>query len=377
MKILLCTTTFQRITHGPAKFANILLEHHHLIPDLEVRVLTEDIAKPLPNKVYGLKLNYPRPLHALGRFFRMHHYYVEAMEIRKSFYFDVLLFNDAMQGLLATYLKPKDLEIVGMLNDNENLIINWSNCFKSRKNFIRFLFKMVEKWAIKKVDLTFVNSNFLKKMVLSYYDNKSEKIKVLYKAINLDQWPFNGSLRIDLAQKIKVVFVKSDFWRGGLSTLVEALGYLKSYNFELFVIGPNQRYEQTIVKMCANYTNIQLAFKGPRTQKEVYEIMRTSHILSVPSWREALGVVNMEGLAVGIPVISTSAGGIPEVLGNGQFGWLASAADVNHLAQTIEQCLVSEAERNAKSKAGRLHVEKHFHCKLMIETLVRSIKTLE
>lgn len=91
MKILLCSITFQRVTHGPAKFAQFLLRINDLFPEHEVRILTEGIEESIEGKVYKTTLHYPRPVYAFGKFIRMWFYYREALKLRREYPFDAAI----------------------------------------------------------------------------------------------------------------------------------------------------------------------------------------------------------------------------------------------------------------------------------------------
>ncbi|MGB4930693.1 MAG: hypothetical protein WBP43_12015, partial [Chitinophagales bacterium] len=100
MKILFCTNAFEVVSNGPAKFAHLLLRLQDVYPDYEVRVLTEDIQKPIAGKVYKQNLNIPTVLKPAGMFLRMFQYHSAAMHIRKNGYpFDILIYNNAIIGL--------------------------------------------------------------------------------------------------------------------------------------------------------------------------------------------------------------------------------------------------------------------------------------
>jgi glycosyltransferase involved in cell wall biosynthesis len=63
----------------------------------------------------------------------------------------------------------------------------------------------------------------------------------------------------------------------------------------------------------------------------------------------------MEAMSLGRPVVSTYVAGIPELVLDGECGWLAPAGDVGALAQTLRECLSSTPERLlAMGEAARI-----------------------
>lgn len=375
MKILLCSPTFQTITHGPAKFAHLLLDINEKFPEHEIRILTEGIDEEIPNRIYRLALQYPRPIHSLGKFLRMGSYHWEAFRrVRKEFPFDVIVYNDAIQGLGSALLAPASVKTVGMLNDDEYLSATIGRIFFSRKWLVKWLHKPFQALGVRLMSVTITCSGYLARRVQRQYGVCNAKVVPMYKSIDLENWIYSHSGALNPNKKISVLFVKSDYPRGGLPTLITALAQLPQHQFELTIIGPLREWAPKIESLYIKNQNIQYAFMGPQPQSVVFEKMKTSDILCVPSLREGLGVVNIEGLAVGIPVVSTNVGGIPEVLGNGAYGWLAEPGDPDSLAKAILSCINDPEGRRKKREAGRKHVEKHFGHHAMLRNFIRILE---
>lgn len=90
-------------------------------------------------------------------------------------------------------------------------------------------------------------------------------------------------------------------------------------------------------------------FLGPRSPDEVAEACRAADLLTLPSEREGWPNVVTEALASGLPVVASSVGGIPEILGNpppadGSLGALVPWNDVDRLREAIERTLARPAD---------------------------------
>lgn len=77
-------------------------------------------------------------------------------------------------------------------------------------------------------------------------------------------------------------------------------------------------------------------FHGPRPRSEISEVLARAHALVVPSRREGLGMVALEALAVGCPVIASATGGLVELVEPGD-GILVAPGDPVALADAIER----------------------------------------
>lgn len=85
-----------------------------------------------------------------------------------------------------------------------------------------------------------------------------------------------------------------------------------------------------------------LGFKQP---SEVREILRASSLHIVPSLSEPFGIVALEAMAEGIPVLSTSTGGLQEIVINGWNGRTVPPNDIDALAREIEVMLSDDKQR--------------------------------
>lgn len=78
----------------------------------------------------------------------------------------------------------------------------------------------------------------------------------------------------------------------------------------------------------------------------------------LPYWMEQFGVVLIEAMASGIPVIGSSSGAIPEVIG--EAGLIFPTHDIQALAHCLERLLASRTLRDELSRKGRLRTENMF-----------------
>lgn len=99
-------------------------------------------------------------------------------------------------------------------------------------------------------------------------------------------------------------------------------------------------------------------FLGART--DVYDLMATFDVLALPSLHEGIPMVVLEAMAVGVPVIASAVGGIPEIVKDGQEAVLVPAQDGNALAHAIDVLSSDAALWDRLRKAARVRVESQF-----------------
>ncbi len=116
---------------------------------------------------------------------------------------------------------------------------------------------------------------------------------------------------------------------------------------------------------------------GWQSGEAIREWLINSRALILPSFAEGLPVVIMESLALGRPVIATWVAGVPELVRDGQTGWLVPAGDATSLAQTMEACLaLTSAQTTAIGTAGRITVRKAHDAKIEGQKLVVLLQSI-
>ena len=99
--------------------------------------------------------------------------------------------------------------------------------------------------------------------------------------------------------------------------------------------------------------------KGITPYREVAYYMKVSELLVLPTWAEGLPNVVMEAMAIGLPVVATDVGGIPEVLENEVTGLSVPAKNVAKLTEAIIRMMEDRTLREACiAKAKKLIFDK-------------------
>ena len=366
--ILFSTTSYSTVNNGPAYFIQLIANKiwdSNL--NIDFRVLTENTHKKETNKVYHLDLKRTKWNRFLFEFIRIYRYHNEAKKIYSDFKFDTIVYNNAFTGLLSSIFFKQT--VILMVNDYNKIDSHYKKLHKSLTiTEIKFkLLYYLEKIALQKADITIVNSNYMKKLVIKEYNLPDANVKLLYKGIETKNYNFR--LRNKFNPKIKILFLKTEYINGGLELVIKAISRLKiKENIILTIVGPDKNLRSKILNLSAKY-NVLVDFKAQVNPHKIIPIIDESDLLCVTPFNEALGVVYMEALASGLPVISSKVGGIPEVLNNGKAGWMITKASPDTLAETIKICIENNDLRAKKSMNGRIHVKK-FESKILLDNFI-------
>ena len=96
-------------------------------------------------------------------------------------------------------------------------------------------------------------------------------------------------------------------------------------------------------------------------QNYVEPFMQAADCLVCPSvWAEAAGLVNIEALASGLPVVASAIGGIPEIVSDGTTGFLVPPGDIDALADRLARLLDDPVARLEMATAARADALKRY-----------------
>jgi glycosyltransferase involved in cell wall biosynthesis len=87
-------------------------------------------------------------------------------------------------------------------------------------------------------------------------------------------------------------------------------------------------------------------------QKEPHKVFANLDLFVLPSYRETFGFVVVEAMASGVAVLGTRAGGVPEILGQGEYGFLCPPQDPNGMAEELTKILSDGKLRQQKSTSA-------------------------
>jgi len=107
-------------------------------------------------------------------------------------------------------------------------------------------------------------------------------------------------------------------------------------------------------------------FVGKQPQSRVREYLSVADLLLLPSQSESFGLTALEAMACEVPVIATRVGGIPELVVDGECGYLFEVGDVEGMASASVRVLSDNLERQRLGKRGREIAVSRFKTDLII-----------
>lgn len=185
-----------------------------------------------------------------------------------------------------------------------------------------------------------------------------DKLRVIYNGIDTDI--FSPSPKVNRLENRLLVVISRDTAVKGLRYMLEALAVLRQkHNLELIVVAKGTD-NSTTQKLISNLgIRDYVKFIDEIDTAELINQYRLASVVVIPSIYEGFGLPAAEAMACGVPVVSTTAGALPEVVGDA--GILVPSADTKALAEAISALVVSPNKRKHLSEMGRKRIVQMFN----------------
>ncbi len=206
------------------------------------------------------------------------------------------------------------------------------------------------------------------KTILLPVINKKEIINVVYDCIDLTR--YEGEADVHFLKR-ELILPLSTKLIGNLSALADHKDYptfirtakelLSRHSDIHFIVAGDGPLKQEIMnRVKAEQLEKHISFLGFR--KDVPQLLKSLDVFLMTSKTEGLGSVILEAFACGIPVVATTAGGIPEIVKNGETGLTANVGDETALATAVEKIIANPEYKNSLVKNANVFVN-HFSVK--------------
>ena len=192
------------------------------------------------------------------------------------------------------------------------------------------------------------------------YKVRRSRLRVVHNGIDIDLFKKDGSVPKELNSLILVNSGEQSI--KGVPYLLKALHLLRNgVEVKLTIVGspvPDGQYPKLVKEY--GLEDI-VTFTGRVTREELVKHYLASEICVVPSLYEGFGFPAAEAMSCQLPVITTKAGALPEVVGqDGDAAIIVPPADPEALAVAIKRLLGEESLRRKMGEAGRKRVERNF-----------------
>ncbi|MBX9629230.1 MAG: glycosyltransferase family 4 protein [Burkholderiales bacterium] len=215
-----------------------------------------------------------------------------------------------------------------------------------------------EVFASPRVRAVICISRMNREEIMRHYGTPERKLPVVYLGVDLDHFHPTQRERLRTAQRaalgigesdLTVVYVGSGFERKGVATLLRAVAR-STVPCHAIVVGGDKhasRYEAL-----AGELGIAARVRFVGVQKDARPWYAAGDVFVMPSLYEPFGNANMEALAMGLPVITSTKSGVAELLEPGVSGYVHDALDADGVAASVA-ALADREHRESMGRAAR------------------------
>src|SRR6185437_4167350 len=257
----------------------------------------------------------------------------------------------------------------------------------------------MERTAILNADAVIAVSNGTRDDILRVYPVVPERIHVIYNGIDLDEYRRTSDTSALKTYGVEpaipyILFVGRITRQKGVTHLVDALRYLPSGVQVVLCAGAPDTPEiasemrQKVDEVRKTHPHV-IWIEKMISKPEVIQLYSHARVFCCPSVYEPFGIINLEAMACGAPVVASATGGIKEVVVDGETGYLvpfepdAVTGFPKHpdqfardLAEKLAQLLGDPQQCKRFGEAGRKRVEEKFSWTAIADQTIELYRTL-
>lgn len=214
--------------------------------------------------------------------------------------------------------------------------------------------------------------------VLANSNFTASKIKIL-RNVDVECSPYGTTLQTKeepslhlLQNKFRVLFVGRHIERKGLIYLIQAAAKLDSSRFEIRIAGTGDLSE-SLQKIASELTPKTVVFTGKLSTQNLKQEYQKANAFVLPAIvdqkgdTEGLGVVLIEAIEYGLPVIASNVGGIPDVIIHGKTGLLVEQKNPDALADAFIKIADNPSLSKGLVDGAKEHVKTYFSWESIIK----------
>lgn len=297
--------------------------------------------------------------------------YAKLRELCKQRRFDIIHDNQSLgYGLLL--MKRLNIPVIATIHHplpiDRQADLEQANGLRDKWRIRKFYsFIHMQAFVSRRLERIITVSQSAAKKTELFFKVPADKLRVVYNGIDTQIYSMNKEASHNRNGLIMVG--NTDDRKKGILYLLKALQLLRADGIKLTIVddaerhslytddaGPLPSYGLKLVKKL-NLDGM-VHFSGRLTREELAQHYSAAQIAVVPSIYEGFGLPAAEAMACGTPVIATTGGALPEVVGDA--GILVHPGRADALAATIKQLLNDKQAQQQMSEAGRKRVEEKF-----------------
>ncbi|MEM2154083.1 MAG: glycosyltransferase family 4 protein [Nitrososphaeria archaeon] len=243
------------------------------------------------------------------------------------------------------------------------------------------MIESIEWWGSYDAHKIIVCSDSMRKDVIERFNVPEEKLVVIPNGID----PTRLNIIVDVSEtrkkynvfwkEIMILFVGRLTPQKGCEYLIRAMPYvLGKYNAKLVIVGdgPSRGFLESEVNRLGLLGRV--IFTGFLPDDEMIKLLKSADVLVVPSVYEPFGIVALEGMAAGVPVIASDVDGLSEIIEHQVNGIKVFPRDPYSIYWGIDTILSNPSLAESIKKRAKESVDKKFSWNVIAEKTIEIYK---
>ncbi|MEO1376412.1 MAG: glycosyltransferase family 4 protein [Cyanobacteria bacterium J06635_10] len=224
----------------------------------------------------------------------------------------------------------------------------------------RLINKYIEKFRLSFADLIVTSSEYSKSEIASVGINP-ELVHVLSPGLDREKFKILPPDRnIENQESKKILCVGNYVPRKGILYLIEAFSQIERQDFSLHLVGNRKNnsiyYNQLNNAVKTLKLSECVVFHDGADQENIKQLYASADIFVLPSFKETFGIVFLEAMHYGLPIVTTNVSAMPELIEEGKNGLLVPTANSPALAKAISKLIENPDLIKRMGEAGRKKV---------------------
>lgn len=213
-------------------------------------------------------------------------------------------------------------------------------------------------YNVREADAVIAVSKFTKKKMIAR--GVTRKVYVVHNGVDIEKYYSIPDIQADKMKRNNriVLTVAHLSKRKGIDVLLKSIPLIKTENVEAWIVGPP--WDPAIMEELINLVKQldienRVIFWGEIPDAEIVRQYNMADVFILPTaWEtEGFGLVNLEAMACGTPVIASNIGAIPDIVDHGKTGILVTPNKPQELARAIDSLIADRKKCMAMGKSGQ------------------------
>jgi glycosyltransferase involved in cell wall biosynthesis len=256
------------------------------------------------------------------------------------------------------------------LNPNEKFMVSF-----------KWFLRIFEEKMMERSRRLIAVSDFTRRELVNYYQIPECKIRVIHNGVDIvkfqpavDKRKIKSELGFN-PDDLAIVSVGRLYARKGLFTLIESMPVVvkRFRNAKFIVSGKGQSNEMKKLIVHAEKLGVRdnIVFTGYFPDKKLPKLYQAADVFAFSTFYEHHPFAVLEALSTGLPVVTTSVGGIPETITDGKDGFLCQPFHAKQFSDRILFLLEHPAEAAEMGFQARKTIETRFDWRLIVKKVLK------